>query len=79
MKKIMFSGLGAAVTEAGLREALEKFGPVHSVTIYREGNEAAPVAVVEMDLSDVQAFQLTTRVTDIWHDGRMVNARLLLH
>ena len=79
MKKIIFSGLLETVSEAGLRDALEKFGPVHALTIYREGDESAPIAIVEMAINDVQAFQLTTRVTNIWHDGHMVNARLLLH
>lgn len=79
MKKIMFTGLQPEVTEAGIKAALEKVGPVKSVSIVREGDSAAPVVIVEMDISDEQAFQLTTRVTDYWHDGQMVNARLLLH
>jgi hypothetical protein len=79
MKKIMFTGLGAEVTESAVRESLEKIGPVNHVDIYREGNEAAPVVVVEMAISDAEAFSLTTRVKDLWHNGHLVNARLLLH
>lgn len=79
MKKILFNGLPAEVTEEGIRTSLEKLGPVHSVTIFRDGDPQAPAVVVEMDISDELAFNLTTRVTEFWHDGRMLNAHLLLH
>ena len=79
MKKIMFSGLLPDVTEEAVRKSLEKVGPVHTVSIIKDGDASAPLVIVEMDISDVQAFQLTSRVTDSWHDGHMINARLLLH
>lgn len=79
MKKILFNGLKPEVTEEGIRTSLEKVGPVHSVIIYREGDAASPLVIVEMDISDTLAYQLTTRVTDFWHDGHMINAHLLLH
>ena len=79
MKKIMFSGLLPDVTEEAVRKSLEKVGPVHTVSIIKDGYASAPLVIVEMDISDVQAFQLTSRVTDYWHDGHMINARLLLH
>ncbi len=79
MKKIMFSGLLPDVTEEVVRKSLEKVGPVHTVSIIKDGDASAPLVIVEMDISDVQAFQLTSRVTDYWHDGHMINARLLLH
>lgn len=79
MKKIMFSGLLPDVTEEAIRKSLEKVGPVHTVSIIKDGDASAPLVIVEMDISDVQAFQLTSRVTDYWHDGHMINARLLLH
>ncbi|MBF1163877.1 hypothetical protein ACLIIZ_06630 [Azonexus caeni] len=79
MKKIMFSGLLPDVTEEAVRKSLEKVGPVHTVSIIKDGDASAPLVIVEMDISDVQAFQLTSRVTDYWHDGHMINARLLLH
>ena len=43
MKKILFNGLKPEVTEEGIRVALEKVGPVHSVKIYREGDAASPL------------------------------------
>ena len=79
MKKIIFSGLLPDVTEEAVRKSLEKVGPVHTVSIIKDGDASAPLVIVEMDISDVQAFQLTSRVTDYWHDGHMINARLLLH
>ena len=79
MKKIMFSGLLPDVTEEAVRKSLEKVGPVHTVSIIKDGDASAPLVIVEMDISDVQAFQLTSRVTDYWQDGHMINARLLLH
>jgi len=79
MKKIMFSGLLPDVTEEAVRKSLEKVGPVHTVSIIKDGDASAPLVIVEMDISDVQAFQLTSSVTDYWHDGHMINARLLLH
>ena len=79
MNKIMFSGLLPDVTEEAVRKSLEKVGPVHTVSIIKDGDASAPLVIVEMDISDVQAFQLTSRVTDYWHDGHMINARLLLH
>lgn len=79
MKKIIFTGLQPEVTEEAVRASLEKVGPVCHVSIIRDGDHNAPVVIVEMDISDIQAYQLTTRVTDYWHDGHMINARLMLH
>lgn len=79
MKKIMFTGLMPEITEEAVKTSLEKVGPVKRVSIIRDGDPKAPVVIVEMDISDVQAYQLTTRVTDYWHDGQMVNAHILLH
>ena len=79
MKKIMFSGLPADVTESAVRESLQKLGPVHSVLIITDGDPSSPAAIVEMSIDDEQAYKLTSRVTDYWHNGHMVNARLLLH
>lgn len=79
MKKIMFSGLPADITEDSVRAAMEKLGPVGSLSIIREGNPDAPVVVVELDISDGWAHMITSRTTDLWHDGRVINARILPH
>lgn len=79
MKKIMFSGLAADVTEEKIRESLARFGPINQVNIFRDGDPNQPIVVVEMEISDAVAFKITSRVTDLWHDGQRVNARMLLH
>ena len=77
--KLLITGLPADVQEDALREAMEKMGPVLNVVIYREGSANNVWATVEMTISDEQAFQITTRITDIWHGGQFVNARIMLH
>ena len=79
MKKIMFSGLDASVTEEAVRAQLEQLGPVRSVTIARDGDASSPLVIVEIDISDDLAYRITSRVSDYWHNGQMINARLLLH
>lgn len=80
MKTIMLSGLSPAVSEDGLRAALEKnFGAVAKIEIVRDGNPDQPLALVYMDIDDEAAFALQQRLSDIWHDGRRINARLMLH
>jgi hypothetical protein len=79
MKKILLSGLAADIDEAHIRAGLEKLGPVSAVHIIRDGDAASPVVIVEMDIDDQTAYRLTSRVTDFWHDGKTINARLLLH
>ena len=79
MKRIMFSGLDADITEEKVRARLEKVGSVVSVDIVRDGDPNAPVVVVQMDITDETAFRLTSRVTDYWLDGHHINARLMLH
>jgi hypothetical protein len=79
VKKIMFSGLSADVTESAIRESLQKLGPVHSILIIADDDASSPVAIVEMSIDDELAYKLTSRVTDYWHNGHMINARLLLY
>lgn len=79
MKKIMFSGLPADISEEQIRSVLVKFGAIKQILIIKDGDPTQPMAIVEIDLSDSEAFNLTSRVTDIWHDGHRINAWLLLH
>lgn len=79
MKKILLMGLSPTVTEAGIRSWLSGFGAVRTVELVREGDAAAPVAVIEMDISDGQAFFIESRICNYWHDGSLVSARLLNH
>ena len=76
MKKIMFSGIPADIDEPRLRQALECYGPITRISIVRDGDPKHPVAVVEMQITDQVAFDLTTRLTDIWHDGQHISYQI---
>jgi hypothetical protein len=78
-KKFAITGLGPATTKDSVQVWLDGFGPVVDVEIIRDGDPAAPIALVEMDIGDVQAFRLTSRISNYWHDGYVVSACLLLH
>lgn len=60
-KKILITGIGADATEQDIRSLLGQFGPVDQIKIICEGSVEEPVALVEMALSDGQAFYLTQR------------------
>jgi hypothetical protein len=79
MKKILLMGLSATATEAGIHSWLSGFGAVRKVDLVREGNATAPVAVIEMDITDAQAFLIVSRISSYWHGGSLVSARLLSH
>jgi hypothetical protein len=79
MKKILLMGLSATATEAGVRSWLSGFGAVRNVDLVREGEATAPVAVIEMDITDGEAFLIVSRISSYWHDGSLVSARLLNH
>lgn len=57
---------------------MARFGSVNHVEII-VGKHGESWAIVEMPITDEQAFEITRRVTDIWHDGHFVNARILNH
>jgi hypothetical protein len=79
MKKILLMGLSPTTTESGIRSWLSGYGLVNHVDLLREGDDHAPIAVVEMDISDGQAFFVVSRIQSYWHDGSLVSARLLIH
>ena len=79
MKKILLMGLGVTATEAGVRSWLSGFGPVLNVAFVRDGDAQAPLAVVDMDITDGHAFFIVSRLSNYWHDGSLVSARLLGH
>lgn len=78
-KKFLIMGLGPDSTEENIRAWLGHFGPVVLVDIIRDGDAADPVTFVEMEIGDGAAARLVSRLTDYWHDGKLVNARLLHH
>jgi hypothetical protein len=79
MKKILITGLRADMDETGVRTFLERFGPVSQVEIIREGNADQPVALAGMDIDEGAAAYLVFYLTDYWHEGAMLSARLLHH
>ena len=78
-KKFLITGLGTAANEDSIRSWLGHFGPVVLVDIIRDGDAADPITFVEMEISDAAAAHLVSRLSDYWHDGKLVNARLLHH
>jgi hypothetical protein len=78
-KTLLLTGLNAGSTEDGIREWMRRFGPVTHLKFVRDGNAAAPVALVEMQVSEAEAFAITSRISDYWHEGSLVSARLMLH
>lgn len=79
MKKILLMGLSPTATEAGIRSWLNGFGPVRNVEFVREEDAKAPVAIVEMDITDGLAAFIVSRIQHYWHDGSLLSARLLIH
>ncbi len=77
MKRILLTGLSPTATEAGIRSWLSGFGPVVKVEIVHEGDATLPVALLDMDITDGQAFRIVSRISNYWHDGALVSARLL--
>jgi hypothetical protein len=78
-KKILITGIGAAASEESIRSWLVHFGPVLRVEIIRDGDAADPVALAEMEIGDGAAAHLVSRLSDYWHEGKLINARLLHH
>lgn len=79
VKKILITGLGAGSTEESLRSWLSHYGQIDRVEIIRDGNAAEPVALLEMSISDGAAAYFLSHLTNYWHEGRLVTARLLHH
>lgn len=78
-KKFLISGLGAAATEEGILAWLSHFGQIQRVEIVRDGNPDDPMVLLEMAIGDGAAGYLLSHLTDYWHEGKLVSARLLHH
>lgn len=78
-KKILITGLGLTATEEGIHAWLSHFGPIEHIEIIRDGNPDEPVVLLEMNIGDGATGYLLSHLTDYWHDGKLVNARLLHH
>lgn len=78
-KKFLIMGLGADSSEESIRSLLSRFGPVERVEIIRDGNPDDPIALVKMSIGDGAAGYLVSQLSDYWHEGKLVSARLLHH
>lgn len=74
MKKILHMGLNATATEGGVQSWPSGYGPVCNVGLVREGNAKAPVAIVEMHITDGLASLIVSLISSYWHDGSLVSA-----
>lgn len=77
MKKILIKGLDAAVGEAAIRSGLARFGSVVRVAIERDQASAMPIALVEMDISDMAAEYLVFRLNSLWRKDSEARAELM--
>ncbi|PKO31317.1 MAG: hypothetical protein CVU34_17830 [Betaproteobacteria bacterium HGW-Betaproteobacteria-7] len=78
-KKFLIMGLGADSSEESICTMLSRFGPVERVEIIRDGNPDDPIALVEMSIGDGAAGYLVSQLTDYWHEGKLVSAKLMHH
>ncbi|MEN9880134.1 MAG: hypothetical protein RIQ55_780 [Pseudomonadota bacterium] len=76
--KLLLTGLPGDATADKVKVGMEKLGPVSHVEIVDKGNDAV-WAIVEMAITDDQAFRITRQITDIWHDGKFVNITIMNH
>ena len=77
MRKILIKGLDAAVGEAAIRSGLARFGSVVRVAIERDQASAMPIALVEMDISDMAAEYLVFRLNSLWRKDSEARAELM--
>jgi hypothetical protein len=77
-KTLLLTGLHASSTEDGIRDWMQRFGPVIHLKLVRDGNAAAPVAMVQMQISEAEAFFIVSRISNYWHEGSLVSARLMV-
>lgn len=77
--KMLITGLRLGVTPDEVRQGMEKLGPVDKVEIVPTKSDHAKDcwAIVEMPISAEKAEQIASRVTDLWHEGGMVNIRVM--
>jgi hypothetical protein len=72
MMRIVIGNLPDDVTEDGIREALSAFAPVDAIQLVRESG--APSAVIEMDMSKLQADALAARIQGRLYQGQALRA-----
>lgn len=76
--KILISGLPDSVQEDRLRAALEMFGEILEVKIFKEGS-GPPWALVDFNLTRIEAITVADKINGIYHEGRTLGAHVRLH
>ena len=73
---MIFTGFHHSLTEEGAREFLEHIhvGTISSIKVISDGNAQHPYLIAELDITDMQAFNITTRIKNYWYDTHMVSA-----
>ena len=79
MKKILLTGLPAAVDTELLKERMAHFGPVIQITKIDEGDPDRPWVVVEMDLDLIEAQEAARRIDGIYYLDRFIGAHVLTY
>jgi hypothetical protein len=79
MKKILLTGLPAAVDTELLKERMTHFGPVIQVSKIDEGDPDRPWVVVEMDLDLIEAQEAARRIDGIYYLDRFIGAHVLTY
>jgi hypothetical protein len=70
--KIMIGNLPDDATEEGLRDTLDAFAPVESIRLFTEGG--APSALIETQMTQMQAEALARRIQGRIYQGRELRA-----
>lgn len=70
--RIVVSNLPDDVTEEGIREALADIAPVDKIKLHKESG--TPTAIIEMEMTPVQADHLVRRLEGRIYKGRRLGA-----
>jgi len=76
--KLLMTGLPKEATPESVQAGMERLGPVSRVEMISQDG-ANHWAIIEMPITDEEAFNITRRVTDIWHAGQFINLTILNH
>ena len=70
--RIVIENLPHDVSEEEVREALSPFAPVGRIALVKEGN--LPTAVIETDITHVEAISLAMRIDGHFYKGQRLRA-----
>ena len=76
MHRIIFTGFHHRLTNQTAQEFLDHIhaGPVVHFTVISDGNAEHPYLIAELDITAMQAFELTTRIKNYFYDFHHVSA-----